>query len=339
MTPHASPVCRSRRHLLAGASALTTLAMLRAFPDAVGAEPPPEISRIRLVHGPFLCFAPNYIAESFLRMEGFNEIEYARIEASTADTLSRVADLAILGATGVLPSIDRGLPITVLAGLHMGCWELFATEQVQAIRDLRGKRIAIMMKTGVDHAFVANILAYVGIDPNTEVQWVVSGRISESMRLFEEGKVDAFLAFPPQPQDLRLKRLGHVLVNTTTDRPWSHYFCCMLIARRAFVQRNPVATKRALRAILKAADFCDSEPRRAAQMLVERGFESRPEVATEVIEGLSYGAWRQVDPADTLRFHGNRLHDIGLIKSTPQQILEHGTDFRFLNEIRRELKT
>jgi NitT/TauT family transport system substrate-binding protein len=33
-----------------------------------------------------------------------------------------------------------------------------------------------------------------------------------------------------------------------------------------------------------------------------------------------------------------RLRDVGLIKSTPQKILAEGTDWRFLNELKRELK-
>lgn len=325
----------ARRHWLAGIGAGALLGML---PNSAQSAAPLEISRIRLVHGPFLCFAPNYVAEALLHLEGFTQVEYVKVDASTAKTMSETADLGVIGGPGLLPPIDSGLPITVLAGLHMGCWELYGQQHVRAIRDLRGKRVAIMVSKGVDHAFIASMLAYVGINPMTEVEWVISGRIGESMRLFEEGKVDAFLAFPPQPQDLRIKNIGHALVNTTTDRPWSHYFCCMLLARREFVQRYPVATKRALRAILKAADVCADQPEQAAKLLVERGYEPRYDVALEVLKSLPYDAWRHVDPSDTIRFHANRLHDVGMIKMTPQKILEQGTDFRFLNEIRRELK-
>jgi hypothetical protein len=75
-------------------------------------------------------------------------------------------------------------------------------------------------------------------------------------------KIDAFLGFPPEPQELRAQRIGHVLVNTATDRPWSQYFCCMLAG----------------------------------------------------------------------------IAEMGLVKSTPQKIIADGTDWRFLNELKRELK-
>ena len=92
------------------------------------------------------------------------------------------------------------------------------------------------------------------------------------MELFAEGKVDAFLGFPPEPQELRARKIGRVILNTATDQPWSQYFCCMLVGNREFVRDHPVATKRVLRAILKATDICAAEPERAAQRLVDGGF-------------------------------------------------------------------
>jgi NitT/TauT family transport system substrate-binding protein len=182
------------------------------------------------------------------------------------------------------------------------------------------------------------MLAYVGVDPQRNVDWIATGRIAESMRLFVDGKVDAFLGFPPQPQEMRAKKLGRVIVNTTFDRPWSQYFCCMIVANREFVEQHPIATKRALRAFLKAADICSQDPERAARFLVTKGYEPRYEIGLEVLKSLPYDRWRTTDPADTLRFHALRLHEVGMIKSTPQQILAQVGDWRFLNELKKELK-
>ena len=76
------------------------------------------------------------------------------------------------------------------------------------------------------------------------------------MQLFVDGKIDAFLGIPPEPQELRARKIGHMIVNSAVDRPWSQYFCCMLAANTDFVHKYPVATKRVMRAILKAADLC-----------------------------------------------------------------------------------
>jgi NitT/TauT family transport system substrate-binding protein len=69
-----------------------------------------------------------------------------------------------------------------------------------------------------------------------------------------------------------------------------------------------------------------------------KGYESRYPMALDVIQKLPYGRWRETNAEDTLRFHGLRLHEVGMIKSTPQRLIAHGTDWRFLNEIKQELK-
>jgi len=104
------------------------------------------------------------------------------------------------------------------------------------------------------------------------------------------------------------------------------------------VTRNPVATKRVLRAILKATDICAQEPERAAQYLVTKGYEPRYDVALEVLKDLPYRRWREANPEDTLRFHALRLHEVGMIKSSPQKLLTQGSDWRFLNALKKEMK-
>jgi NitT/TauT family transport system substrate-binding protein len=179
-----------------------------------------------------------------------------------------------------------------LAGIHAGCYELFGNDRVQAIRDLKGKVVPISARGSVEHICISSILAYVGIDARRDVHWAVAGMPADAMRMFTEGKGDAFLGFPPQPQELRAQRIGHVILNTTQDRPWSQYFCCMVAGRRQFVQQHPVATKRVLRAYLKAADLYGQEPERAARYLAAKGYEPRYELALEALKGLPYRRWR-----------------------------------------------
>jgi NitT/TauT family transport system substrate-binding protein len=51
-----------------------------------------------------------------------------------------------------------------------------------------------------------------------------------------------------------------------------------------------------------------------------------------------YNHWREYNPEDTVRFYALRLHESGMIKSTPQKIIVEGTDWRFLNELKKEMK-
>jgi NitT/TauT family transport system substrate-binding protein len=184
---------------------------------------------------------------------------------------------------------------------------------------------------------LASMMAYVGLDHRKDVKWATQPS-AEAMQLFAEGKIDGFLGFPPEPQELRAKKIGHVLVNTMMDRPWSQYFCCLVEAKREFVRKNPVATKRALRAILKAADVTARDPERVARFLVDRGYVKRYDYTLEALKQIPYNKWREYNPEDTVRFYALRLQEVGLIKNNPQKIIATGTDWRLLNELKKEMK-
>jgi NitT/TauT family transport system substrate-binding protein len=184
--------------------------------------------------------------------------------------------------------LEAGDPIVILGGLHIGCFELFGTHEVRTIRDLKGKTVAVPALDSSRYVFFASMVAYVGLAPRTDINFVTHPG-PESIQLLSEGKIDAYLGFPPEPQEMRDKQIGHVVVNSTVDRPWSQYFCCMLAGNREFVRRHPVATKRALRAILKAADVCGTAPEQAARFIVDKGFTPRYDYALQAIKDLPYG--------------------------------------------------
>ena len=321
---------------LAGAAGLVGL---RADPAA--AEPPPETTKLRLIRTTGMCWAPQYVAEELLHAEGFTDVSYfhqgSAAHAVSTDLTAGNADISMNFVGPNLIRIDQGDPVVFLAGVHPGCFEVFGGERVRRISDLKGKTVSVSLLNGTECVFFSAIAAYVGLDPRKDIHWVVQAQ-DEGLKEFTEGKVDAFIGFPPRPQELRAKKIGHVIVNSAVDRPWSQYFCCLLTGSRAFVQKNPVATKRAIRAILKAAAVCATEPERVARTLVERKFTARYDYAVQVMKELPYGRWRDYDPEDTLRFYALRLREAGMIKAQPQKLIADATDWRFLNELRKELK-
>ena len=214
---------------------------------------------------------------------------------------------------------------------------MFGGDRVQAIRDLKGKDVAVIELGGSHHVFLSSIMAHVGLDPRSEVNWVIHPG-PEAMSLLAEGKVDAYLGFPPDPQELRARKVGHVVLNSAVDKPWSQYFCCLAMGNREFVAKNPEATRRTLRAIMKAADLCAIEPDRAAQLVVDRGFAPRLDYALQTLKDLPYNRWREFDPEDTVRYYALRLHEAGMVKGSPEALVGRSADWRFLNELKRELK-
>jgi NitT/TauT family transport system substrate-binding protein len=327
-----------RRTFLRGIGA-TTAATIFGRPYPAGAERPPETTKLRLAQISGICVAPQYVASELLRVEGFKDVQYVTIPDTNtyASFASGDVDLSMAFVAPFLLQVDAGLPVVLLAGVHVGCFEVFGNPGIRAIRDIKGKRVGIPALGTSHHLFLSSMAAYVGLDPRKDINWVTHETV-DSAELLAAGKVDALIGFPPVPQELRAKRIGQVIVNSSVDRPWSQYFCCTIAARKEFVQRNPVATKRAVRAILKATDVCALEPERAARTIVDRGFTKAYDYALATMKEIPYNRWREYDPEDTVRFYSLRLREVGMLKSNPQKILADGTDWRFLKELKKELK-
>ena len=160
--------------------------------------------------------------------------------------------------------------------------------------------------------------AQVGLDPHEDIDWVMPPA-GNAMELFAERKVDAFLGFPPEPQELRARNIGRVILSTTTDKPWSEYFCCMVFGNRDFVRAHPVATKRYLRAVLKATDFCADRAGDGRAASGRCRLHARYDYALQTLTEIPYDSWREFDPEDTMRFYALRLHEAGMIKSSPNR--------------------
>ena len=333
----------SRREFVSGLTLAGTGALISGVARPATAEPPPETTRIRLEWAGGTCQAPKYVADELLRGEGFTDLQYVNREAKnlTSRRLKALSsgetDFDLQFVPDLVIEIDKANPIVILAGQHLGCFELFAGRDVRAVRDLKHKTIAVRELGATEHLFLSVILSYVGLDPAKDIRWVTVP-FPEAVRLLAEEKIDAVLGFPPLPQELRAKKVGRVVLNSTTDRPWSQYFCCMVVGNRHFVQRYPIATKRVVRGLMKANEVCALTPDRSARLLVGKGDTTSYEYAIQTMKEIPYGKWGAYDPADTLRFYALRLHETGIIRSSPQKILAQGTDWRFLTELKKELK-
>jgi NitT/TauT family transport system substrate-binding protein len=326
---------QTRRKFLTTLS-LASAAGFAAAPPLQAAEGPLEITSVRFVKIPGDCLAPQYIAEELLRDDGFTDIRYVDKPGNAVpESIAHgEADFGFDFAPDSVAMIDRGVTITVLSGVHVGCIELLASEGIRSVRDLKGKRVGIPGFGNCSHVHITLMAAEVGLDPSKDIDWVVGSE----KQLFIDGKIDAFIGVSPDTQELRALQVGHALLKSAVDRPWSQYFCCMLIGNREFVRNYPAATKRVVRTILKAADFCAADPAGAAQRLVDRGLTPRYDYALQMLSELPYDKWREYDHEDTIRFYALRMHETGFIKSSPQKIIADGTDWRFLNELKRELK-
>jgi NitT/TauT family transport system substrate-binding protein len=329
---------RSRRRHFLGLAAATML--LRAPEARAASDPPPETRRLRLPRYTYevACISSVWIAEELLRAEGFDDIQYVSLDPT--DEMRAVSagnvDLDFNDPFLTLLAIDAGRQFSVLSGIHGGCFELFAAAGTRSVRDLKGRRIGYA-DVG-RKAFAAMILAQVGLDPARDVQ-LVDTAADDGVEMLAKGRLEAYIAFPPEPQQMRARRIGLSLLSMVVDKPWSQYFCCLMVANRSFIRDRPVATKRAMRAILKATELCATDPAGTARQVVARGFLKDEAAAAQALREIPYRRWRDYDSADTLRFYALRMRDVGAVRGNPHKLLAESGDWRFVNELRREMKS
>ena len=331
----------SRRGLLrAGGLGLTGAGAALLFGCGDDEKPfdtsgPLETTRIRtFASDQTICASPMYLSREFLGQEGFTDVQtFPQTGEIYQDVADGKVDIAIDFGLILVQQMDAGLHLKALAGVHAGCYEVFAREGIATIGQLDGKKIA--HDETIDPGFIATILRWVGIP--VDERTLVGYPAKQLVAALANGEVDAVLATPPFNHRLRAAKVGHVVVSGTDDRPWAQYFCCMVYAGSDFVKKNPVATKHALRAFLKGADFIVRDPEGAARYLVEhKDTEDYDETLAE-LKHLNYNIWRTYDAEDSLRYFSLRMKDTGDIRGTPAQIIKKNADWRFVDELKREM--
>jgi NitT/TauT family transport system substrate-binding protein len=305
------------------------------------AEPPPETTTIRFQKIQAPCWVPQLVAEPLLREEGFTDIQYIeqKIDQGEEDILAGRVDFSADFTANSLRVVAPGDPIDFISGFHVGCYSLIGSDKIKTVRDLKGKKVwaweTVMASPNV---FFKAFVAYVGLDPDKDVEYV-EVPMDEAIELFKRGKIDAFMSFPPGPQQLKAAGIGHVLVDTNVDRPWSQYYCCMLLGRRDFIRNNPIATKKVIRSILRANDMVSQDPEMAAQLLVDRKLRKADdqEFMAQALREIPYDKWRDYSPEDTIRFWALRLKELGIIQYSPQEIISKNTDWSHIASLKSEM--
>lgn len=301
--------------------------------------PPPETKLIRLAPGP--CDAPLFAAERFLQEEGFTDIQLTG-SGGVAGLVDGKADLAAIFMPTLATAVDAGSPVVSLGGLHVGCAEVWAPPGVATLKDVRGRTVVVRSKAPADlaYSFLAIGLKNAGMDPS-EVNFVVQAD-ADLTKLFLEGKSD--LLFLATTAAFAFKtntaNKGRLVLDQAMEAPWSQQNCCSLTTTAAWAKANPVAAKRALRAIYRAADSLPKDRADAARNATGKGLFGGA-ANTEVVRGAANMVayeWRKYDLAESLRFHARLLNGVGLLKMSPEDAVTKGTDLRHAKELIAELK-
>jgi NitT/TauT family transport system substrate-binding protein len=298
------PMLQTRRRLLAMLSTLGAGGFLR--PQlSLAAEAPLETTSVRLVKDLVNCEAPLDVAEELLRAEGFSDVRYVDVPPpgiSQAIVLGQV-DFGLSFPEFFLPHLDAGMPIKVLAGVDVGCFALFARDGIRTIAELKRRECR---PQGEPARIAEANVRLSGLSAGAAGAAGAKCRSRDPQYGSGPSLVAIFLLQGAGQPGLRPQTPGR-------DK-----------ARAA----RPSQNDRSLRRVA-----C-----RGGRSLVDGSFTGRYGYALQTLNDISYNNWREYNAEDTIRFYALRRHEAGLIKSSPQKIIGDGTDWRFLDELKRELK-
>lgn len=310
-----------------GGSPAATIASATASPrpsPTPTALPAPETTTIRIAAG--ACDAPVMAAERFLREDGFTDVQLS--DAAQIATLTNgKADLGTVFVTQHAAAVDSGNAVVALAGLHPGCAEIWAAPSVSSLAGLRGHTVAVPAKTAdnIAYSMFSIALKNAGVDPR-DVNIAID---TDPMKAFLEGRSDAVFVAATAAVALHGNpaNKGHLILDQAMEKPWSEQDCCILVANADWMRANPVAAKRAVRAILRAADSLGKDRGDAARLATDKGLfgGAKNYEAVRAAANMVPLDWRALDLARSLRFHAGLMGQAALVRASADEIVSKGT--------------
>jgi NitT/TauT family transport system substrate-binding protein len=330
-----------------GAAAVLTAGPFLAScaPAAVSPSPtvtatlgPPETTSIGLAAG--ACDSAIFGAERYLREEGFTDIRFT----DTATPAAITAGTAQIGNAfphAFFNAVESAPKVVALGGLHTGCNEIWANTGIASVKDLKGRQITVTSKalSNLQYAWIAMVVKQAGVDPK-DVNFVVQAD-ANSTQLYLDGKDAAIFVATTAAAALKTNpaNKGTMIFSQVMDEPWKSNNCCFILASEPWYRANPIAAKRAMRAIYRTADTLPANRSDAAKLAADKGlFGGAPALANiTTAANMVPLDWRSYDLEKAVRFYAPLLTDVGLLKASTDDLLK-AVDLKIFKELSTELK-
>ncbi|HAF10164.1 MAG TPA: hypothetical protein DCK98_08810 [Chloroflexi bacterium] len=319
----------------AGSSAATATA---AVAIATATLPPPETTSIKLAAG--ACDSAIFGAERFLREEGFTDVQFTDALTATAITAGN-ANIGNAFPQAFFNSVESAPKVVALGGLHPGCIEIWAQPGIASVKDLKGRTITVPSKAlaSLPYTWMAMALKQAGVDPK-DVNFVVQAD-ADLLKLYLDGKSDALFVATTAAAALKTNpaNKGHAIFSQVMDEPWKSTNCCCIIASEPWYRANPIAAKRAMRAIYRTADALPTDRADAAKLATDKGLFGGAPALANVREAANMVPldWRTYDLEKAVRFYAPLLTDVGVLKASTDDLLK-AVDLKIFKELSTELK-
>jgi len=279
-----------------------------------------------------LCGAPIYIAyeKGFFKEQGFD------VNLISADFETRKIGLnngtipIVNGDFQFFPSIENGVKVKVVDGLHYGCIKLIVPKDsaIQGVQDLKGKRISVDEIGGTPHQVASVWLEKNGISAKQEDGEVTFLPFSDgnlAVEALNKGEVDVAALWDPFGSVQAKTGNYRVILDISKDEPFAGKYCCFLYASEKLLKESPEKVAALLRAYRAAQDWISKNPEETVDIIIKGKYaqiEDR-ELAIELIKSYMYPSYadREADPdrvEENVIYFAEQLYQIGYLKTEPE---------------------
>lgn len=280
-----------------------------------------------------LCGAPIYIAyaKGFFAEEGF-DVELISADAETKKIGLNNGTIPIVnGDFQFFPSIEQGVNVKVVDGLHNGCIKLVTRpdSDIKTAADLVGKKIGVDEIGGTPHQVASVWLEQAGVSAlpgDGEVSFVPYSDGNLQLEALYNGDIDVAAMWDPLGSVAEKEGKVNVILDISTDPVFAGKYCCFLYASSKVLEEEPEKVASLLRAYRKSQNWIAENPEEAVKVIVEGKYSAIEDVdlATELVSHYEYPSAhdhqenKQDVGADVLYF-ATALYDIGYLKTTPEE--------------------
>lgn len=279
-----------------------------------------------------LCGAPIYIAyeKGFFAEEGFD------VNLISADTETRKIGLnngtipIVNGDFQFFPSIEQGVNVSVVDGLHEGCikFVVLPDSDIKTVEDLAGKTIGVDEIGGTPHQVASVWLEQAGISALPEDGEVTFAPYSDGnleLEALYNGDIDVAAMWDPLGSVAEKAGKVKVIFDLATDPAFAGKYCCFLYASNKVLEDNPEEIAALLRAYHKAQNWISENPEEAVDLIIKGKYSAieDTELAAKLIESYAYPSTqdREANTHDVksdVEYFANALYGIGYLETDPQ---------------------
>ena len=280
-----------------------------------------------------LCGAPIYIAyeKGFFAEEGFD------VNLISADTETRKIGLnngtipIVNGDFQFFPSIEEGVKVKVVDGLHNGCIKFVVNpdSDINTVEDLKGKKIGVDEIGGTPHQVASVWLEQAGISAlqqDGEVEFLPFSDGNLELEALYSGDIDVAAIWDPLGSVAEKEGKARVIFDLSTDPAFANKYCCFLYASEKLVNEKPDEIAALLRAYRKAQDWISNNPEEAVDIIISGKYAQieDKELAVQLVKSYEYPSFEdrannKQNVESDVEYFVKALYDIGYLKSEPVQ--------------------